>query len=338
MSDYRSKKALTLRLASLMVLIITLTGILGYMFIESMAPLDALYMTIITIATVGFKEVTDLSDSGKVFTILLIIISLGTFAYALSIITTQLVEGEVRNVMRGYRKKQGIRKMKNHVIVCGYGRNGQQTVVELKAYQRPFVVIDQKSDVLDEANDPSLNFIKGDATEEKVLRDAGIDHAEALITTLPIDADNLYVALTARSLNPSLMIISRATNLTAERKLKLAGVNNVVMPEKVGGAHMAMLVARRDLLEFLDHLSVHGNAPTNLEEVECDCLSDKNKDRSLQKLDIRERTGVNIVGYKNPEGEFIINPGPETELNTASKLFVLGTPEQVMKLRKILCE
>lgn len=226
--------------------------------------------------------------------------------------------------------------MKDHVIICGYGRNGQQAKNELEAYNRSFVVVDQKAELLNQLADPPANFIRGDATEDEVLINAGIHSAYALITTLPIDADNLFVVLTARALNPNLLIISRASSESAERKLRVGGVDSVVLPEKVGGAHMAMLVARRDVLEFLDHLSVNGNAPTNLEEILCNSLAEEYKERTIFEIGIRKKTGANIVGYKTAAGVFIINPTPDTIVSPDSKLFVLGTPEQIEHMKRIL--
>lgn len=315
--------------------IIVLVGVIGYSYIEGLNFVDALYMTIITVATVGFREVKELSSEGKLFTIGLIIISLGTFAYAVSVITTHLVEGELQRNLRGYKLQSGIKKMKNHVIICGYGRNGRQAVRELQAYHQPFVVVDKKVDVFrDEA--AVLHLVEGDASEDEVLIKAGIMRAKALISSLPVDADNLFVSLTARSLNPDILIISRASNASSERKLKAAGANNVVMPERVGGAHMATLVAKPDVVEFLDNLSVHGGAPTNLEQISCDCLSPMNQGKTIAQLGIRSASGANIIGFRTPGGEFVINPGPDTVVLPDTRFFVLGTPSQIAHMRKIL--
>jgi len=162
--------------------------------------------------------------------------------------------------------------MKNHVIVVGYGRNGKQTVSELLAHKNQCLVIDNNHEIVLDNREKGITFYEGDATEDETLMAAGIKDAKALIATLPTDADNLYIVLTARSLNPQLTIISRATSESAERKLRMAGVDRIVMPEKVGGAHMAKLVARSDIVEFLDYLSVRGSAPTTIQEIECKCI------------------------------------------------------------------
>ena len=310
-------------------------GTTGYHFIEGFSLIDALYMTVITVSTVGFREVHDLSVTGKLFTIFLIVISLGTFAYAISTFTSLIIEGRLLSILKGYRTKS-VLKMENHIIVVGYGRNGQQVVKELLPHKHHILVIDLNKDISNRQVDKNVHFIAGDATNDLVLMNAGIKKAKALITSLPLDADNLFVVLSARSLNPGITIISRATDESSEKKLRIAGVNNVVMPEKVGGAHMANLVARPDVLEFLDHLSIHGTAPTNMEEIVCSSLKKDLLNKSIHEIEIRRKTGANIIGYKTPEGEYILNPLPETLLRPGSKLFVLGTPEQIRLMKEML--
>ncbi|MCF8304327.1 MAG: potassium channel protein [Bacteroidales bacterium] len=329
--------AIKIRIALGILVMVTIMGISGYMLIEDLPFLDALYMTIITIATVGFREVKELSMEGKMFTIFLIVISWGTFAYAISIITTHFVEGELQNTLRGYRLKSGLKKMKNHVIIIGYGRNGQQVASELEAHGEAYVVIDRNKDIVAAHSKDLMYMIEGDATDEEVLTKAGILSAKALIASLPVDADNLFLVLTARSMNPTLNIISRSSSASTEKKLKIAGVNSVVMPERVGGAHMAKLVARPDVLEFLEHLSIRGDDPTNIEEIECTNLSERFREKSIHELGIRKATGANIIGYKTPEGRYIVNPSPNTKMLPNSKLFVLGKKEEISKIKDFLC-
>jgi len=226
-----------------LIAIILLIGTTGYMLIGHFNWIDALYMTVITVSTVGFREVGDLSANGKIFTIFLIISSFATYAYAITTISTHFFEGQLSYFLSGYRTKS-IKKMKNHVIICGFGRNGRQVASELDSLKQGFVVIDKELDSSYDIYKKYGVFIIGDATNDEILHEANLNSAKALITTLPIDADNLYIALTARTLNPTLNIISRASDINSEKKLKRAGVNSVVMPEKVGGTHMANLVAR----------------------------------------------------------------------------------------------
>ncbi|HPT04538.1 MAG TPA: potassium channel family protein, partial [Bacteroidales bacterium] len=248
-----------IELAILILITITLIGIAGYCFIENYSLLDAIYMTAITIATVGYEEVHPLSENGKIFTIFLIVFSWGTFAYAVSVVTSHFISLNLRDTFHRLKTISRIKKMKNHIIICGYGRNGQQTVNELLAYHQDFVVIEQNKVLVDE-NKEKINIIQGDSTTDETLIEAGVQHARALITALPIDADNLFVALTVRALNPDILIVSRATFESSEKKLHIAGVNHVIFPEKVGGSQMAVLVSHPDVVEFLNHLSIHGSS------------------------------------------------------------------------------
>jgi voltage-gated potassium channel len=318
-----------------MLLTILVIGVTGYMVIEGDSMLDALYMTVITISTVGFGEIHKLSQGGKIFTIFLIISSFTTYAYALTTISTHFFEGQLNFIIRGYGSKT-FKKMQNHVIICGYGRNGQQVAKELKAHNHPYIIIDQNHDVIVKIEDKSVGIIEGDSTQDEVLLRANIKSARALITTLPIDADNLYVVLTARALNPGLEIVSRASNENSEIKLRMAGVDNVVMPERVGGAHMANLITSPDVIEFMEHLSVHGHDPTALEEFECSALSEDEGVKTIGEYAVRRRTGANIIGFKTPDGRFILNPTPDMKVFPGSKLFVLGTPDQISSMRAIL--
>jgi voltage-gated potassium channel len=323
--------------AIIILLVIIVTGVSGYMLIEGDNFINALYMTVITISTVGFGEIHRLSTPGKIFTMVLILSSFGTYAYAISLITTHFVEGQLAGFfVGGGRKKSKVKKMDNHIIICGYGRNGQQAAQELIAHKQSFIIIESSHDVIMHHLSEDYRFVEGDATNDSVLEKANIKSAKALVTTLPNDADNLYVTLTARSLNKEMIIISRASNESSEKKLKIAGVSNVVMPERVGGAHMATLVANPDIMEFLDKLSIHGAEPTNLEEIICDKITDKPFDISIAEIGIRKKTGANIIGIKTLDGDFILNPSSDIRVNKGTKLFVLGTPMQIESMKKII--
>ena len=306
------------------------------MIIEDDGFLNALYMTVITVSTVGFGEIHKLSDAGKIFTIFLIISSFTTYAYALTTISTHFFEGQLQFFLTGYKSKT-IKKMQDHVIVCGYGRNGHQVVKELQAQGQSCIVVDSDPKSVSEEKGKLL-FVVGDATQDEVLLKANIKFAKSLITTLPMDADNLYVVLTARSLNPGLNIISRGAIGSSEKKLRMAGVDSVVMPESVGGAHMADLVTRPDIIEFMEHVSVHGEDPTMLEEIVCPELPEEVKSKTIYEIGIRRKTGANIIGYKTTDGRYILNPTADTRVIPGSKLFVLGTPDQIADMKEILSE
>lgn len=317
------------------MLFLPLTGTIGYMFIEDYRLLDALYMTVITLATVGFREIHPLSDAGKIFTILLVISSIGTYTYAISVLTSQFLEGKINNIFRHYRTKSNVKRMKNHVIVVGYGRNGKQAVQELVDRKHPYIIIEMDRELILHESEKGTIFMEGDATDDQTLIQAGIENAIALITTLPNDADNLFVTLTARTLKKRLNIISRASNESAERKIKTAGANHVIIPEKVSGTHMATMVLQPDIVQFLEHLSIEGDATTNLVEVMCNKLPEEYKNKTINEIDIRKLSGANIIGFKTETGELIVNPNADTVLLPNTKLFVLGNAEQILKMRKI---
>lgn len=334
MERLSSRKKVLIGIISLFL--INVIGISGYMIIEGDSFLNAMYMTIITISTVGFGEIHKLSDGGKIFTMFLIIMSFTTYAYALTTISTYFFEGQLRFIMKGYGTKT-FKKMQNHVVICGYGRNGQQAAKELLAHNNEFIVIDQNRELIAKQLEKSGNFIEGDASQDETLIKAKIRTAKALVTTLPVDADNLYVVLTARALNPGLEIISRATDENSEKKLRMAGVDSVVMPERLGGAHMANLVTAPDIIEFMDHVSVHGEDPTNLDEIICPEIPENTKSKTIFEIG-RKKSGANIIGYKSPDGRYILNPPPDTRVHSGSKLFVLGTPEQIKIMKDILVD
>lgn len=322
--------------AALLLLAVVCIGVSGYMLIEGYRFFDAFYMTIITIGTVGFMEVQPLSDPGRLFTAFLIITGFGTFAYAITSVTGYVIDGEFRDYYRHLKTLNAIEKLNGHVIICGYGRNGRQAAQVLKKHDKRFVVVEQKKDEVEKLNHKFSHLVlEGDATQDEVLLKAGVERAAAIITTLPIDADNVFIVLTARALNPKLTIISRASDDNSDRKLKTAGANNVIMPDKIGGAHMASLVLKPDVIEFIDYITGQGGPEINLEEITFDNLPEPLRNKTIKDLEIRNKSGANIVGFKKGNGEYIINPSPDTQLIPDGKLFVLGTPEQIRKLREM---
>lgn len=311
-------------------------GILGFMILEKFTFTEALFMTVITISTVGYEEVHQLDNAGMLFTSILILFSFGIFVYVVTSFTRFLVEGVFRNYFKDNKVKKRIRKLSGHVIVCGYGRNGRQGVVELKSHKKKFVIIESDQKVLDEIREDTNHlYIEGDATHEDVLEAAQIKNAEALITTLPSDADNLFVVLTARQMNLTLKIISRASEDRSDRKLKRAGANNVIMPDKIGGQRMAKLVIQPDVVEFLEYIMLQGSEDVKLEELSCENMAACFSNKTIKELGIRNITGANIVGMKK-KVDYIFNPSPDVILSPEDKLFVLGGPVQIEKLKELL--
>ena len=326
---FRSK----ILLALVLMFTVLLAGVMGYRFISDFTWLDALYMTIITVTTVGFMEVRPLDAESKIFTVLLITSSVFIFAYAISVITEYILSKNSLQILKKKKVKNKINRLSNHVIVCGFGRNGMQAAERLEAYKKPFVVIENDEKIIERYEDDVL-FVNGDANEDEVLIEAGVKDAHYLIVTLPDDAANLFVVLSARQLNQRLFIISRASQITSQKKLTLAGANKVIMPDKIGGDHMASLVVNPDLITFMDKLSTEGE-DTNLEEVPIEDFTEEIEFTSLRDLDLRRRTGCTIIGYIEPDGTYIINPEADLKMEPKSKVIVLGRPEQIRKLNEM---
>lgn len=322
---------------ALLVSILTL-GTAGYYYIEKLNLLDSIYMTVITISTVGFKEVGHtFSPQGKIFTIGLIIMSLGSLAYVGSNMARFIFDGELANYIKTYRVDKKIEKLKDHVIIVGFGRNGEQAAMELKENGVEFVILDKRDNVIARVReDPNLLYIKGDATHEEVLEKAGINRARALIATTPNDADNVFVVLTARSMNPGLTVISRASELESQMKLKRAGATNVIMPERIGGQRMAKLVHQPDVVEFIEYILLQKSKDVSLEEVSCKDLAQRFVGKSISELKVREYTGANIIGIKISGARYVFNPDPKMILSRNDQLFVLGNPEQVERLKVVM--
>ncbi|MEO9510796.1 MAG: NAD-binding protein [Flavobacteriaceae bacterium] len=317
-----------------LMLLVLLFGVVGYKFISGFTWIEAVYMTIITVTTVGFSEVRPLDPSAKIFTVFLIVTSVFIFGFALSVITEYLLGRNSLQILKKKRVKNKIKSLTDHVVVCGYGRNGQQAAEKLKAYNKSFVVIEKSKEVIERYENEVL-FVEGDVNEDEVLIEAGVEKAQYLIAALPDDAVNLFIVLSARQLNKKLFIITRASQITSQKKLEFAGANKVIMPDKIGGDYMASLVVMPDLVTFINKLSVEGENTTNLEEVEIEDFTDQMDYNSLRDLDLRQKTGCTIIGYIEPDGNYIINPEADLVLQPKGKVIVLGRPEQIKKLNQM---
>ncbi|MCH2491059.1 MAG: NAD-binding protein [Flavobacteriales bacterium] len=321
--------------ALFLLLVVFMAGVLGYRFFSEYTWIDAFYMTVITITTVGYGAVQPLEPMEKVFTSILIISSIFIVGYAISVITEYILSNNNIGNLRQKRVRKIIKNMKDHVIVCGFGRNGKQAVQKLQAYKQPFIVVEKSEEMVSRFEDDNMLFVKGNAIEDEVLIEAGIEKAATLICALPSDADNLFIVLSARQMNKNLKIISRATEETSYHKLKLAGADNVIMPDKIGGDHMASLVVTPDLVEFLDNLSVSGEEDSmNVEQISFDAICPDGDEKAIKELDVRKKTGCSIIGYKSPEGEYIVNPEPTLIVKKESMLIMIGRPNQIDRLKK----
>lgn len=306
---------------------------IGFRWIADLGWIDAMYMAIITISTVGFKEVAPLSQEARVFTIILIIFSLIITAYIVSIVSEYVVSEYSYQKLKRKRVNQKIKKLTNHVIVCGYGRNGLQAVKRLRSYNMPCVVIDKDVELLEEAEEDLL-YVEGDAIDDEVLMKAGIKRASALICALPKDTDNLFIVLSARQLTKHLKIISRASQLSSYKKLKIAGADNVILPDSIGGQHMASLIVVPDLIDFMDNMTLSEGDTQNVQEIPYSTICGQGEEKRIRNLSIREETGCSIIGYKKPDGNFLINPESDLLLEKGSNLIILGSQVQMKRLNK----
>lgn len=321
--------------ALLLLFLVFCLGVLGFRLLYGYAWVDALYMTVITITTVGFGEVHPMSQSEKVFTSIFILSSIFIVGYAIKVISEYVLSKSNIGNLKHKKVQAKIDTLQNHVIVCGYGRNGQQAVHKLEAYKKAYVVIEMNEDVVQKFYDEKHLFVHGNANEDETLLKAGIERASTLICALPSDADNLFVVLSARQINSKLKIISRATEETSYQKLKLAGADNVIMPDKIGGEHMASLVVTPDLIEFLDNLTVSGEHDSiYVEQVPFEKVCPSGEEQAIKDIDLRKKTGCSIIGYKTPQGNYIVNPEPTLVLQKDSKLILIGRPNQIESLKK----
>ncbi|MFT4611411.1 MAG: voltage-gated potassium channel, partial [Gammaproteobacteria bacterium] len=318
--------------AVFLLVFLLFVGVLGFKIMSNYSWVDSVYMTVITITTVGFGEVRPLDDSAKIFTIFLILTSVIILGYAITVITEYMLSKNNFEELKQRKMQKKIDGFKGHIIICGYGRNGKQAAEKLLAYKKSFVVIEKDKERMEKFQSELVPFILGNANEDDILEQAGIERASTLISALPNDADNLFVVLSARQINSDLNIISRASQETSYKKLKLAGANSVILPDRIGGDHMASLVVVPDLIEFIDNLSIVGKSNINIEEIPIEKLYISSSIKTIRDLDLRKKTGCNIIGYKDDRGEYIVNPEADLEFAPKSKLIVLGRPEQIQKL------
>ncbi|MDB4588984.1 potassium channel protein [Flavobacteriaceae bacterium] len=325
---FRSKIETAIALLILLLFI----GVVGFRVMSNYSWVDAIYMTVITVTTVGFGEVHPLDPQAKIFTVFLILTSVVIVGYAFKIITEYIISKNNLAELKQKKMQKKIDSLSNHVIICGFGRNGKQAAKKLLMHKRSFVVIESNKELIEKHQNDKILFVWGNANEDEVLQLAGIEHAECLISALPNDSDNVFVVLSARQMNSKMRIISRASNESSNSKLKLAGANNVILPDNIGGDHMASLVVVPDLLEFVDNLSIVGSSSINIEEIAVEKLYDTSTVKTIQDLQLRKNTGCSVIGYKSESGEYVINPEASQKLAPNSKVIVLGRPEQIQNL------
>ncbi|MEM7110627.1 MAG: potassium channel protein [Bacteroidota bacterium] len=320
--------------ATLLFVASIITGTTGFVLTENYNVLDSMYMTIQIFSTVGFNEIEPLSNAGKVFSILYFTMNLGIFAYIVSVVSSYLFEGELQKIFKKITSKRDMKKLSNHIIVCGFGKNGAMASQELMAAKKDFVVIERDSQVIEEVpEDKRILFINGNAILDEVLIEAGIKRASTVITALREDSDNVFITLTARELNPAVKVIAKATEVTSEKKLYRAGATHVVMPDFLGGVHMAHLITKPYVIEFLDLISGVGGSKLELEEVSYTDLKQEYRDKTLRDLDIRNISGATVIGFKDESKGFLFNPHSSKQITVGDILIVLGESAQIEKFK-----
>ncbi|MBW2183977.1 MAG: potassium channel protein [Deltaproteobacteria bacterium] len=325
------------RLAPILIilLVVVFTGTIGYQLIEGWSFLDSIYMVIITLFTVGFQEVHSLSQFGRVFTMFIIVVGVGTAVYAGSLLVEIIVEGEILGYGRRRKMEKIINEMKDHYIICGFGRTGHQVAEEFDAARVPYVVVDRKQKTEEELGSKGIPYIIGDIINDNNLVEAGIKTAKGLISAADSDVANVFVTLSARALNPELYIVTRASEIEAENKLKMAGANRVILPYYISGKRIAAYATRPVTSDFLD-MVMHGESlEFSLSEITVpDTSSLLNK--TLSEAKIREKSGALVIAIRKVDGSFNLQPQSSSTIEKRDIFVVIGTQEQVGLLDNML--
>jgi voltage-gated potassium channel len=324
------------RIIFLAVLIVgvILFGTIGYMAVEGWDFFDSLYMTIITLTTVGYMEVHDLSKIGRGFTIILILTGVGTMLYVLSVGARILLEGELRELFGRRKLSKKIEKLEGHYIICGYGRMGKIICREMMQHGALFIITEKNPEVL-ASIDKDILSIHGDSTQDAVLLEAGIERAKGLISVLSTDADNLYVVLSARGLNPKLRIVARASDEGVEKKLFRAGADNVVSPYFIGGLRIAHTILKPAVVDFIEFATKSGNIELQMEEVKVK-ESSSITNKALDECGIRKELGIIIVAIKRESGTMEFNPTSTSIIKKGDTLVAIGETKQLKALEALV--
>jgi len=319
-----------------LILLVIITGTFGYHYIEHMTLIDSLYMTVITIFTVGFREVQGpLSPLGQIFTIVVIFAGVGTAVFTFTKVGAIVFEGGMSRFLRRKNMERRLKKIKDHFIVCGCGRMGETVVERLEEEKFPYVVIDSHEETINRIREScDCLAIQGDASNEDILIQAGIRKAKGLAALLPSDADNLYLVLTVRLINPSIFILSKALEDEGEKKILQIGANRVVSPYKVGGLKIAQGLIRPTLVDFMDLIIRRKEISLSVEEFivkkESNIAS-----KTLREGDVRKKANVIVVAIKKPGEEIVFNPSPDMAIETGDTLLVLGDNSDIKKFENL---
>ncbi len=320
--------------AALVLFTSLLIGVLGYVFIEGYGFLDAIYMTMLLISTVGFSEVAPLSENGKLFTSIYMLFNLGIYAYIVSVISRYIFEGEFQKIFTTFIFNKKTKRVTDHIIVVGYGRTGAKTCDELLKSKEKFILIENNQEAIKYLpKKPNFQIITDDASKEEVLHQAGIEEATSLIITLPDDAENMLICITAKGLNPNINIVARASEESAEKKLYRAGASKVVKPFALGGIHMAHIITQPHVIELLEILTGVADQNLKLEEFKFQELKPEYQNKTIRDLDIRKNTGATVIGLKDDVKGFIFDPNSDTIIGKGDILIVLGSEKNIEQFK-----
>jgi len=310
-------------------------GTAGYISIEKWGFLDSLYMTVITLGTVGFKEVHDLSDGGKIFTMCLIVVGVSVLGYIVGSLAQIMFEGQFQRIMGRKKVEKQIDALNGHYIICGFGRIGSLICKEFKANDLQFVIVEKSTDTIEKLDEDGYLHMRGDATLDETLLKAGIKRAKGLISVVTSDTENVYITLTARGLNPDLYIMARSGEEGSDIKLKRAGANKVVSPYIIGGSRMAQSILRPNVVDFIEIATGSEHMDLQMEEITIPEHSAFAGD-TLVSSGFRKEVGVIIVGIKKAHGKMIFNPHSQAKIEGGDTLIVLGEPHSIAKLEDLV--
>ena len=329
----RLKQRVILILALLPVILCT--GTIGFRVIERYPLFDAFYMTLITITTVGYQEIHPLSHAGRIFNSFLMLFGVSAVFFAVGTMTQTIIELELQDRFGKRRKRRMIATLKNHYIVCGFGRVGRNAAYELQRAKAPFIVVDRSEQRVERAITAGMLAIVADATQDECLREAGILRANGLIAALPSDAENLFIILSAKTVNPKLSVATRASEEEAEEKLRRAGADTVFAPYTMAGQRLAQALMRPHVVKFLDFATTHVGPSIVMEQI---CVAPRTEftSKTLTEVQSRRDLGVIVLALRKPDGQMVFNPPPETNIAAGDYLIVLGEQQNLERLERMV--
>ncbi len=317
-----------------LILVLWVMGVIGYIAIEGWGLVDAIFMTAISLTTTGYGEIHPLTPAGKLFTIFLLLFGVGLFVYAIGTLSEAVVEGHIEGYFKKRKMTKTITALRNHFIVCGYGRIGRVIAETITSGGPPVVVIEKDPIAIKELEKTGILYVEGDATQEDILREAGIERSRGIVCVLHSDADNVYTTLTARSLNPGGLIVARASDEKSERRIMQAGADQVISPYQIGARRMALAILKPTVTEFLDLAVQSTDLDLAIEQIDISPGSPLSG-KSIKDADLRRKTGVTILAVQQPTRQMIASPSPDYVIGEGDVIIALGNAEGLAALRNL---